>query len=373
MTRLAVAAVLLLPAAAPAAPIAAKPRSIDLVLCLDVSNSMDGLIDSAKLRLWDIVNELSRVRPTPRLRVGLYSYGHNHYSPSTGWVRKELDLCTDLDEVYAKLTALKTLGGTEYVTRVTTTALDEQDWADEPRALRVMFVCGNEPADQDKRVTLDDAIEAARGKGVIVNTIFCGPTHSSQAVGWRRLAAGAGGKYAAIDQDRARSEPVIDTPYDKPLVDCNEKLNRTYVPYGKGGKVAAENQVLQDRNAEAAAPQAAASRAVTKANDLYRNDKWDLVDKLKDDPKFDVAKLPAEELPEAMQKLSPAARGDYIRAKAMERAAVQKEINDLSAKRAAFVAGERAKQPKAAGDQALDEALKGIIREQAAANGFETK
>lgn len=370
MTPLAVAAALLLPT--PAAP-RDKPRAVDLVLCLDVSNSMDGLIDSAKLRLWDVVNELSRVRPTPRLRVGLYSYGHNGYRPSTGWVRKELDLGTDLDEVYAKLTALKTLGGTEYATRVTTTALDDQDWTDGPGALRVIFVCGNEPADQDKKVTLDDAIEAARGKGVIVNTIFCGPTHASAASGWRALAAGAGGKYAAIDQERARAEPVIDTPYDKTLLDLNAKLNCTYVPYGRAGVAAAENQIRQDRNSEAAAPQAAVSRAITKANEFYRNSGWDLVDKLKDDPKFDVTKVPADELPEAMRKLTPAAQSEYVRAKADERAAVQKEINDVSAKRAAFVAGERAKQAKPAGDQALDEALVRMIRAQAAAAGFETK
>ena len=38
-------------------PKPAEGKPIDLVLCLDVSGSMDGLIDSAKLRLWDIVNE----------------------------------------------------------------------------------------------------------------------------------------------------------------------------------------------------------------------------------------------------------------------------------------------------------------------------
>ena len=35
------------------------------------SGSMDGLIDSAKRKLWAFVNELARVEPTPTLRVGL--------------------------------------------------------------------------------------------------------------------------------------------------------------------------------------------------------------------------------------------------------------------------------------------------------------
>ena len=66
------------PGAGQARPVPAE-KAIDLVLCLDVSGSMNGLIDSAKLQLWDIVNELARLKPTPNLRVALYSYGHTSY------------------------------------------------------------------------------------------------------------------------------------------------------------------------------------------------------------------------------------------------------------------------------------------------------
>ena len=78
-----------------------------------------------------------------------------------------------------------------------------------------------------------------------------------------------------------------------------------------------------------------------------------------------------EELPEEMRKLKPEERVEYLKKKADERAAIQKEINDLSAKRAKFVEDERKKQPKTEGEKALDEALQGIIREQAKAKGFE--
>ena len=54
-------------------------RPVDVVICLDVSNSMDGLIASAKIKLWDIVNDLAKVKPTPDLRVALYSYGNDGY------------------------------------------------------------------------------------------------------------------------------------------------------------------------------------------------------------------------------------------------------------------------------------------------------
>ena len=83
-------------------PAADKPaaKKIDVVICLDVSNSMDGLIASAKLKLWDIVNDLARAKPAADLRVALYSYGHTAYDANAGWVRKEFDFTTDLDELF---------------------------------------------------------------------------------------------------------------------------------------------------------------------------------------------------------------------------------------------------------------------------------
>ena len=50
---------------------------IDLVIALDTSGSMDGLIDSARQKLWDIVNDLATAKPTPLLRVGLISFGND--------------------------------------------------------------------------------------------------------------------------------------------------------------------------------------------------------------------------------------------------------------------------------------------------------
>ena len=44
------------------------------------------------------------------------------------------------------------------------------------------------------------------------------------------------------------------------------------------------------------------ARAVSKGGALYRNSSWDLVDRLKEDPKFDVKKLKDEELSDELAK-----------------------------------------------------------------------
>src|SRR5262249_19819465 len=156
-------------------------------------------LDSARVRLWDIINEMAKVKPAPNLRVGLYSYGRND-SAQTGHIRKEIDLTQDLDALYQKLFALKIGGSVEYVTRVCSTATAEQPWSKHKNALKIIFVCGNEPASQDRQVTLQMAADQAKGAGILVNPIFCGnPTHSD-AQDWIQFARLCGGRFASIDQ-----------------------------------------------------------------------------------------------------------------------------------------------------------------------------
>lgn len=387
---LAAAAVPLLPAAADdAKPAAAKPadtRAVDLVLCLDVSGSMNGLIDSARIKLWDIVNEMARLKPTPNLRVGLYSYGNPAYPADKGWVRKEVDLTADLDDVYKALNGLTTGGGEEYVARVTQTALAEQKWSSEPGALKLVFVCGNEPANQDKLVTLDEVAARAKKDGVVVNTIYCSWGHAGEVEGWAKFADLCGGRHVTIDQNKAGRQVAVKTEYDDQILKLSEELNKTYVAYGKEGKDRRANQAAQDSNALKAAPTGAAGpggapapgapvaaleRASSKASALYRNSTWDLVDRMKNDKDFDLSKIKEEDLPDELKKLKPAERLAHVKKKAEERADIQKKIAELSAKRQKKVDEELAKKPKSESEQALDEAVKGVVRDQAKAKGFE--
>jgi hypothetical protein len=366
----ALAAAVALCVVGPSASAADKPAApdVDVVICLDVSGSMNGLIDSAKAKLWDIVNDLGKVKPTPNLRVGLYSYGHNTYPRSNGWVRKDADLTTDLDLVYKKLNALTINGGTEYVARVTRDAIVQQKWSAQKKALKLIFVCGNEPADQDKEVHLKDVAKLALDKDIIINTIYCGPATHAEAQGWRDYARMCEGRFASIDMNRGTV--VVATPQDKKLAELSTKLNSTYVAYGRAEvrKARAENQVAQDANASKK-PGVAAARAVSKGGALYRNSDWDLVDKLKDDPKFDITKVPEDQLCEQLKKLKPAERVKYVKEQLAKRQAIQKEIAELSKQRADYIRAEIKKNAKK-GDQAFDDAVRATVREQATKKGI---
>ncbi|MCA1665359.1 MAG: VWA domain-containing protein, partial [Myxococcales bacterium] len=169
-------------------PPTSASKHVDLVIALDTSSSMDGLIDAARGKLWDVVNVLSHARPAPILRVGLISYGNDGYDARAGWVRKDAELTTNLDDVYEKLFALRTNGGSEYVARAVHDAATGMKWDQDAGTLKIIFVAGNEPANQDPEIPVERALGEARQHGIFVNAIYCGGDAAYEAAGWRQVA-----------------------------------------------------------------------------------------------------------------------------------------------------------------------------------------
>lgn len=368
LTGFTFAGLLAQPAAGDTPKVSAKAKDIDVAICLDTSNSMDGLIGSAKQKLWDIVNELAKAKPTPNLRVALFSYGNDGYDPKTGWVRKEVDLTGDLDKVSEKLFGLTTHGGTEYAARVCKAAAEQLTWSETPGALKIVFVCGNEPADQDKEVSLKDVAELSVRKGLVINTIYCGRLNQAESKGWKEFAVLGEGRFACIDQERGTV--AVATPWDKELTELGSQINVTYCWCGKEAKALADNQVAQDNNSAKLGAANSAGRTASKASGLYRFADNDLVEKLKSDPKFDVKKVAESELTDDMKKMTPEQREKHVKEMLQKREELQKKISELNKKREEYIAAERKKQTTAS-DQALDDAIRVMICEQAQKKGFE--
>jgi Mg-chelatase subunit ChlD len=341
----------------------AERRDVDLVIALDVSGSMEGLIESAKQRLWDITNELAQARPVPALRVAILSYGRPGYGEQSGYVRVDLPFTADLDAVNATLFAFQTDGGDEYVARAIQTSLDALQWSRNPDALQIIVVAGNESADQDPRLTTAQTTAAAARRGIIVNTIYCGSDNDSEAPGWRAAAQNTNGRYASIDQHAAAVANVA-TPFDAELAALNQDLNTTYIAFGSAGVAGRANQLAQDSNAAGMSPAAAASRTIAKAGRLYRSE-WDIVDAVESGR--ELADIPVADLPPEMQALEPAELEAYVREKAELREDLQARIGELAADRSRFIAEQAAESE----EKGLDTAILEGLREVAAGKGFE--
>ncbi|MGC4001449.1 MAG: vWA domain-containing protein [Anaeromyxobacter sp.] len=352
------------PAGAAQAPPAHPRPVVQLALLLDTSNSMDGLIDQARVQLWKVVNTLSAARRggvRPDLRIALYEYGNDGLPAGGHWIRLVTPFTSDLDLVSERLFALTTNGGQEYCGAVIDRALHDLDWSRSADDLKLVFIAGNEPFTQGP-VEFRRVVRQAASRGITVNTIHCGPEGLGVETGWRDGALLSGGAFTTIDQDRVAVDPPA--PQDAELVRLNEQLNRTYLAYGALGKASQERQAAQDANAAKMSSSALAARTSSKAGAYYTNSGWDLVDGVRDG-RVKLEALKADDLPEELRRLPPGERRAYVDARARERAALQQRIAALSVERGAFLAKARAAVADA-GQGTLDAAMLQTVKVQAA-------
>ncbi len=342
-------------------------RPIDLVICLDTSNSMDHLIDSARAKLWEVVTQLSQARPEPYLRVGLLTYGSPGVSTAAaGWVVRQIDLSDDLDLLYSRLMALRTNGGDEFVGWVLRDAVQTMNWSPDPSALKMIFVAGNESADQgSSQVNFRNVAEQAKVKGIAINALFCGPEEIGRNDRWADVALYGGGAFTAIDM--ACGTLQIQTPFDRELIELNVQLNATYVPFGRVGEAGERRQRDQDAASEKMGIQTEASRVAAKATGVYQNAQWDLVD-ASTAGDFRLEAVAETELPTEMQRMNKQERAQHLETKRARRSEVQKKIQDAGSRRDEFL--QKQSENAAGGKQSLDAALRQITQQQAEKKGF---
>jgi len=339
---------------------------IQAAILLDVSNSMDGLIEQAKAQLWTMVNVMGKAKcngETPQIEIALYEYGRDNNDLRKGYVKKITPFTSDLDDLSQKLFQLTTNGGEEYCGYVIHTSLNELNWDTASSNYKVIFISGNEDFLQGN-ISYTLACTEAKKKGVIVNTIYCGDRLQGIKEHWNLLGECGNGSFTNINSD-AKPED-IPTPYDSTLITLNYKLNGTYLSYGYMGSSKKELQGAMDVANSNINSYAGVNRAVSKSSSkTYYNSSWDLVDAKAEDSKI-LEKVDLKTLPDSLQKKSKAELEVIVNQKSTERAGIQKEMQAVNAKREAYIAAEKIKKAKAGNNsQTLESEVERIIRQQA--------
>lgn len=358
-----VASALAAPSPSTPTPAVAGAPTIQIALLLDTSSSMDGLIDQARSQLWSVVNALDSATlhgQRPTLEIALYEYGNSELSLESGFIRQVSPFTTELDRVAQALFELDTMGGSEHAGQVIARSLDELAWRE--GGLRVVYLAGNEELEQGP-VPWREAIERARSRGIVVNTVNC-TGGGTPDLGWADAAALAGGRFLQIDHDAVAVH--IAAPQDAEITRLGEAINRTYVGYGRDGEGGLENQLAQDDNASRVGFGSAVQRAVTKATDNYVNPSWDLVDAL-DTKTVSLSDVDREALPPEARGLSTSELDAWVDGKRKEREAMKAQLAQLAKARAEHVA---AQASQAGGPARLDTAMVESILQQARDAGF---
>lgn len=343
-----------------------EKTKIQVALLLDTSNSMDGLIEQAKSRLWNIVNTLTTLKysgKTPDIEIALYEYGNDGLSQQSNYIRQVTPLSTDLDLISEKLFSLRTNGGSEYCGAVIQDASRHLEWGKDKNNLKLVYIAGNEAFDQGG-INYKEAINDAMKNDIYVNTIFCGNSAEGINTFWKDGADYGKGKYFNIDSNQ--SVRYVATPYDDEISKYNLQINTTYIGYGSKGFEKKMNQEKQDKNAKAVSSANYAERAVSKSKAVYKNESWDLVDKTKDDATA-LSKIKKEELPTELQNKSAAELKAIVAEKTKQRETIQKKIGELAKNRQQYIDSET-KKTKTQDD--LGDAIKTSIISFAKVKGY---
>lgn len=322
---------------------AQSPRKVQVAILFDTSNSMDGLIDQAKSRIWKIVNEVGSLThngQTPNIEFALYQYGNDGLNSKNNFIEKVLDLTSDLDVISQKLFGLTTNGGQEYCGAVIGASLSELNWSVSPQDLKMIYIAGNEAFDQGPVEFLEECKKAV-GRNIFINTIYCGDYDQGVREHWKEGATCSTGDYFNINSNAAVVH--IDTPYDKDIQVYNDSLNGTYYGYGSIGSARKMAQSTEDSNAEMEAPAVATERAIVKSKAIYSNNSWDLLDGVNAGI-VQLDSLKQEDLPDEFKGKTLEEKKVLLEEKEADRNRFQEKISSLAVERQNFIDDEMAKR-----------------------------
>jgi hypothetical protein len=320
-----------------------KGPTIQVAILLDVSNSMDGLINQTKTQIWTIINEISKANKNNKnvyIQVSLFEYGKSTIPQEEGYIRMLAPLTSDLDIISEKLFSIRTNGGNEYAGKVINEAVNRLQWSSHTDDLKLIIIAGNESFQQGD-VSYKYAINKAVNDNIIVNTIFCGNNYKGKNLKWENAANLGHGKYMNISQND--DVKVIKSPYDDEINALSIQLNNTYQGYGRSGSRAKKRQLKQDKMASFS--NSIVDRNIVKASSSYDASSWDIVSKYNNNASETIKAVKSSGLSEYKGK-SDSEIASIIQEKNDKRIILQKKISSLNKKRSKFIKIEKKKLGK---------------------------
>jgi len=319
-------------------------RVVEVVFVLDTTGSMRQLISGAKQKIWSIANEIVENDANAIVRMGLIGFR----DIGDAYVTKFFDLTEDIDALYGQLLAFRARGGgdtPESVNQALHEAVSRASWTHwGGRNIRLVFLAGDSPPHMDYShdVKYPRSMSIARHRGITVHTLQAGRNSMTKYI-WKDIARLGGGVYAQIPL--SGNVQVITTPYDEQIGQLQWQLEDTVIPYGdKRLRESYRRKIETRRTASSAA--SSADRAEYRANKHGKREVVTGGGDLLAEIAAGSVQLDAVEVGKLSQELraaSPAERKAIIAEKAKQRAALDKTLNELLAKRERYLKEHSAK------------------------------
>ena len=310
-----------------------RMHPLDIVFCLDLSGSTNGLIDDVREQLWTITNQVYAMQPVPDLRLGIIGFSRPIFGKESAYVKILSDLTTDFDSLAYELFKLRPAveKGDQYVNAALNVAMNEMSWGKEQDVKKIIFIVGNGLA-SIHGIDLEKTCSQLVKQQITVNSLFVvgkGKTQLDAIAGWRKVADLTGGLESEIAVGKKDAVTDVDMHYSQ-LYDQNKSLNKTYLYHGESGKQNFKRLHDLDSATYLSGMNNFYQRVFYKCSPRFQNlqSHWDLIDYLKSAGGY-PDNLNFETLPDSLKHFTGPQLQDAILNQKLLRDRLLREIDSL--------------------------------------------
>lgn len=248
-------------------------HSAEIAIVADLSGSTNGLLDDLRDNLWNLINYFNRSNPETELRLAFVGFSRGSFGIENAYVRALSDLTNRYDNISDEL--FRMVGnvekGDQYVGAALKTTINNLSWSNDKATKKMILLFGNSRADLG-HVDYNDAVQAAISKGIIINSIYCMKLDTDPRIltKWHSIADGTGGSLFKY-QVTKRSPNKNYTQGAQRLIDLNNSLNETYIPFSKKTSEVYDKMVSADVNSLQMSERFFISRCLYKCNKKYQS------------------------------------------------------------------------------------------------------
>ncbi|HKR06998.1 MAG TPA: vWA domain-containing protein [Bacteroidia bacterium] len=257
----------------------------EVVFCLDLSGSTNGLIVDIRDNLWRFINYSLITNPGTDLRIGIVVYGRPSFGADNDYVKILSDLTDNYDYLSQELIKLKPNieTGTQRLPSAIYAACKNISWSTGSNSKKLIFIFGNGIVPVTNNNFLK-ACKIAEENNIVIYPVYCVQKNIivREIHGYKTLADRTGGKFTTFPISH-RSPATGMSANASTLRKLNTNLNNTYVYYSKDGVERFNMMVNADENPDQLNELFLYSRFKYKLSEQYQRKcaSWDIISLMK--------------------------------------------------------------------------------------------
>lgn len=226
-------------------------KPLDIVFCLDLSGSTNGLLNDLRDHLWMIINQANNMEPKPSLRMGVVGFSRPSFGKENAYVKVLVPLTSNFDFLAEELYKLKPSieKGDQIVAAALRASVNDMHWSERTDAVKLVFLVGNGMVSGTDHEYVRFC-EQAREKNIVVHPIYVMKSANwfKELPGWRRIATMTGGMQTEVTINKPDNMQVF-VSVKKDLTELNNRINATYSWAGVDSSVCRRSLIAADSGA----------------------------------------------------------------------------------------------------------------------------